>query len=201
MPTTPPPAIPEANAHAPASLPGDAVSEQSTFQRHCEMKPLQRPATRALQAKNRQVMALACSPAGVSITDLCALFKCSKEKARDVIASLRERKYITGQVKAWGATRYFDTPERAKQYRPPQPEASVLKLRTHWPLNLPGTPKPMHVPKAEAVAVVPDAVKRTMCPNWTHDPRYQLAPGEQPFGAGFAAVGIGRNVDTGRQWE
>jgi hypothetical protein len=35
---------------------------------------------------------------------------------------------------------------------------------------------------------------------YTHDPRFQCAPGEQPFGAGFSAVGIGRDVDTGRAW-
>jgi hypothetical protein len=33
-----------------------------------------------------------------------------------------------------------------------------------------------------------------------YDPRYQCAPGEQPWGAGFAAAGIGRDIATGRQW-
>ena len=34
----------------------------------------------------------------------------------------------------------------------------------------------------------------------THDPRYQVDPESNPFGAGFAAVGIGRDVQTGRVW-
>ena len=33
-----------------------------------------------------------------------------------------------------------------------------------------------------------------------YDPRYQCAPGERPWGAGFAAAGIGRDVTTGRGW-
>lgn len=38
------------------------------------------------------------------------------------------------------------------------------------------------------------------CPSYTHDPRYQCAPGEQTFGAGFQAVGPGRDINTGRAW-
>ena len=34
----------------------------------------------------------------------------------------------------------------------------------------------------------------------THDPRYQVDPASRPFGAGFAAVGIGRDVQTGCVW-
>jgi hypothetical protein len=34
----------------------------------------------------------------------------------------------------------------------------------------------------------------------SHDPRVQCAPGEAPFGAGFAAVGLGRDITTGRRW-
>lgn len=41
----------------------------------------------------------------------------------------------------------------------------------------------------------------TRCPGFTHDPRYQVAPGERVFGAGFAAVGIGRDITTGQPWE
>lgn len=44
------------------------------------------------------------------------------------------------------------------------------------------------------------AVKFTRCPSTPYDPRYQFAPGAVTFGAGFAAVGIGRDVDTGREW-
>ena len=40
----------------------------------------------------------------------------------------------------------------------------------------------------------------TVCPPVTHDPRYQVDPASRPFGAGFAAVGIGRDVQTRGAW-
>ena len=136
-------------------------------------------------------MKLACSAQGVSIDDIVSKFKVSKEKARDMIASLRERHYITGQVKAWGATRYFDTPERARSYKPvPVVKEAFLAPRTHWPMTLPGTPKSLYAPKKEAEAFVPEGVKRTVCPSWTHDPRYQCAPGDV-VPALFSALPIG----------
>lgn len=61
----------------------------------------------------------------------------------------------------------------------------------------------MHHPTAKpAIAdpVVPAGVKVQRGPSWTHDPRVQCGPNEQPFGAGFAAIGIGRSVETGRAW-
>lgn len=42
--------------------------------------------------------------------------------------------------------------------------------------------------------------KFTVCPSLGYDPRYQLPPGIRTFGAGFAAAGIGRDIDTGREW-
>jgi hypothetical protein len=37
-------------------------------------------------------------------------------------------------------------------------------------------------------------------PGELYDPRYQCAPGARPFGAGFAAAGVGRDVVTGAAW-
>jgi len=48
--------------------------------------------------------------------------------------------------------------------------------------------------------VVPAHVAVDRRPTVTHDPRYQCAPGERPYGAGFAAAGIGRDVTTGQPW-
>lgn len=44
-------------------------------------------------------------------------------------------------------------------------------------------------------------VRITKGPAYTHDARIQCAPGERPYGAGFAAAGPGRNIETGRAWE
>ena len=57
---------------------------------------------------------------------------------------------------------------------------------------LPTTTTPKAAPKRKP--------KVTRGPDWTHDPRYQCAPGEQPFGAGFAAAGPGRDITTGDAW-
>lgn len=61
----------------------------------------------------------------------------------------------------------------------------------------------MHHPAAKPAAaepVIPAGVKVQRGPSWTHDPRVQCAPNEQPYGAGFAAAGPGRDVTTGRAW-
>lgn len=58
-------------------------------------------------------------------------------------------------------------------------------------------------PSATQAQVEPSTTPQTRVtygPSYTHDPRHQCAPGEQPFGAGFSAVGIGRDLNTGRPW-
>lgn len=106
------------------------------------------------------------------------------------------------------STRYFSTQAAAEAYEARHPLTNEqkrkrknaikvsLKPASHWPMLLPGTPRAFYAPKAEAIVVVPEGVKRTKCPDWTHDPRYQMAPGVQPFGAGFAAAGIGRYLEV-----
>ena len=54
--------------------------------------------------------------------------------------------------------------------------------------------------KPEGDAIVPQGIKPLRGPSFTHDTRYQCAPGEIPFGAGFAAVGIWRSPLTGKAW-
>lgn len=71
----------------------------------------------------------------------------------------------------------------------------------------PGRPVSLRKPIGSApvafrdqVAVVPPGVQPTRGPSYLGDPRYQVLPGERVFGAGFSAVGIGRDVETGRGW-
>ena len=56
------------------------------------------------------------------------------------------------------------------------------------------------VPRSMVEATNPNGVKVQVCASPTHDCRVQCAPGEQPFGAGFAAVGIGHDLQTGNVW-
>lgn len=51
-------------------------------------------------------------------------------------------------------------------------------------------------PQGDADVIVPAGVKVTRGPSWTHDPRFQCAPGERHHGAGFARMGIGRYVEA-----
>jgi hypothetical protein len=75
------------------------------------------------------------------------------------------------------------------------------RRRELTPVNLPGTrrDKPL-APDAEPAAPRKGCAKVVIGPAWTHDPRYQCAPGEQPHGAGFVAAGIGRCAITGKPW-
>lgn len=61
----------------------------------------------------------------------------------------------------------------------------------------------MRHPAAQRGAIeplIPDGLQVQRGPSWTHDPRFTCAPGEQPFGAGFAAAGPGRDITTGKAW-
>lgn len=62
----------------------------------------------------------------------------------------------------------------------------------------PWAPKPkIEVPSP---VIAPDDPRIQRGPSYTHDPRFQVAPGERPFGAGFSATPIGHNPSTGLPW-
>ncbi|MGL4573944.1 MAG: hypothetical protein ACRCV9_04055 [Burkholderiaceae bacterium] len=84
-----------------------------------------------------------------------------------------------------------------------------LKDLSAWPKRLhASTLKFNHAIKGEAAAKKLGPAKKKskrepivhVLPSVRHDPRYQCAEGERVYGAGFAAVGVGRNVETGRPW-
>lgn len=56
-----------------------------------------------------------------------------------------------------------------------------------------------HKPVGEATN--PNNVQPQYGRHYTHDVRIQCAPDEQPFGAGFAAAGLGISPITGKGWE
>jgi hypothetical protein len=53
---------------------------------------------------------------------------------------------------------------------------------------------------APAEPVIPPTVKVTVCPSPAPYGRYQVDPSARPFGAGFSAAGIGRDLTTGQAW-
>lgn len=80
-----------------------------------------------------------------------------------------------------------------------RPLRSLAPPPRRQPAPLPGSGKAAVYRTAE---VQPKAKKAriTKGPSYTHNGRYQCAPGEQPYGAGFAAAGIGRDVTNGKGW-
>lgn len=71
-------------------------------------------------------------------------------------------------------------------------------------------PAPSGVPLRDAIAAAAEnacmevsiegGIRVTRYLGASCDLRYQVPPGSKPFGAGFAAVGLGRDVTTGRAW-
>jgi hypothetical protein len=159
---------------------------------------------------------LASGPQGATNAQVAQAFDWAAEEAGSRLSTqVRRGKLI--RVRVMGhKVRYFSNPDHAEAFGvatvplEPKPKrvpkrraekvAEMLEPAGHWPMHLPGTPKAVQVPDGPVV-VITAAVKRTEGPRWTHDPRYQVGPGERPFGAGFAAVGIGRNVENGKAWE
>ena len=85
----------------------------------------------------------------------------------------------------------------------PEPMGRSTKRRRYWLLEFLPAKKPpapagaeRHWRKPQPVHKPPPAAPTiTSARNYTHDPRYQVAPGAQVFGAGFAALGIGRYLE------
>lgn len=95
------------------------------------------------------------------------------------------------------------------------------ELAYRWAANVPPAPPPARPAKQRPTAqgrgpfaaqpaprtnqpqgptITPPGLAPKRVPHWTHDKRYQCAPGERPAGAGFAAAGIGRDITTGQAW-
>jgi hypothetical protein len=122
-----------------------------------------------------------------------------------VLAKMTRAGELTAAKVAGHLVHWFASPELAWRWEadatpkpPPTPTTrqQVPMARTRS--------APVHVPRPasriDQPAVIPAGLAPQRAAALTYDPRYQCAPGEQPFGAGFAAVGIGRDVDTGRTW-
>jgi len=101
--------------------------------------------------------------------------------------------FITQDVADMWATSTAPLPKAA----PTQRQKILLRRR-------PGLPAPATLGEradgADVPAQIPPGVQVQRCPSVAFDPRYQVDPASHPFGAGFAAAGIGRDVTTGRTW-
>ncbi len=96
---------------------------------------------------------------------------------------LTERGYCWSVRVTYRHSIYFSTPEAAERYDGRRWEPSQVKPR-------PNRPRP--VPAAEGEVIVPEGVQVQVGPAYTHDSRFQFAPGttrlpEGMQGAGFVA--------------
>ena len=133
--------------------------------------------------------------------------RAQKQRARE-----RER-LAAAEAAARLATREQAQAAKPPKAKPPQKAAKLHDIGTHMrSVARDGRVVTKHQATFDrqrqatvSAAPVPVAVdyskaKVTVCPGLGYDPRYQVAPGEKVFGAGFAAVGFGRDINTGRGW-
>jgi len=146
--------------------------------------------------------------------------KCDTNRAASVLAAMARNgeihaAHVPGVVRHWFASaelamrwKTSTTPPPSPSPRPrqrmvkmdrikePTDAQNVAMVRRQQPVvTIKGRASNTDTP-----ATVPASVKPQRGPSVTHDARYQCAPGERPYGAGFAAAGIGRDATTGLAW-
>lgn len=89
--------------------------------------------------------------------------------------------------------------QRAKS-RPASKNYGLGLVKAKAAKSAPVTIRNPEASKPQGDIVIPEGVRITRCPSPSYDSRYQVDPKSHPFGAGFAAVGIGRSVATGGAW-
>jgi hypothetical protein len=152
----------------------------------------------------KRLLAMAERPSGMHRKDIRDVFS---RESRDYALSAFDAMAAAGVLlflKQGREVRYFATAKAAQQY--------IDRLRDA-PLVLGTGMESFPVPVEEkrrrrramqfiepTTKVRSDGVVVSACKGFTHDPRYQVEPGAKVYGAGFAAVGPGRDVDTGKGW-
>lgn len=155
---------------------------------------------------SRGIVALAARPDGVTSAELGPI-GCLPQHATTRLGKLTSaghlvRCKVPGQLMHW-----FVTADAAAAWRARTPAGSEQERRARIRLGL-GLNTPVQMAIRVALRHLdPDApvdesrAIHTLCPSpAVGDVRYQIDPAERPFGAGFGAVGIGRDVMTGKGW-
>lgn len=173
-----------------------------------EQKPRNRLSERCMR-----MMVLADRPQGCTMREAYDAAECdAMQNVSGWLAKLCRAGYLW-RVKRHHGGRYFGSPEAAQAWDKANavPVAQAVAHRPqNWALDLPGTPKHLARPRGDkkaiprpaagACVITPDGLVITRCPSVSFDPRYQIDPAAHHFGAGFAHVGIGRDVQTGKAW-
>lgn len=158
--------------------------------------------------KRQQALAAIQSLDGAETVDVATAMGSTGNGAKSALRWL-ESHGMAWRVKPTGHTRdrWFGDETMARvwlsRYVPP---AMVLRAPkpNRFTATRRGLPAPVSVPHRPYAPVgeahVPAHIVPAVGVASGHDPRYQCAPGEQPFGAGFAAAGIGRYFGPGGVW-
>ena len=132
----------------------------------------------------------------------------AKTAEREARAAARLREGSAEASKAWRDGKLHSPSQKTTTHQGARPPMLPGSDRFRDPnAKKPGPPDLMRY-TAGASKIVPQVsgnvdVSRaivTIAPRVTHDQRYQVDPASRPFGAGFAACGIGRSVTTGQGW-
>lgn len=149
-----------------------------------------------MTTKMDKAFELASRPEGVAQHDLLKLLPWTRQQASNTLWFLEKHpKY-----------KVFVVRNQAREKRVFAKEADADAWRARHPSNhtigtWPVTSKAKHTRPFSPTACGPARVVPTKGVGYLgYDARFQVAPGERVHGAGFAAVGIGRDVTTGRPW-
>jgi hypothetical protein len=159
----------------------------------------------ATDPTRKRIVLMAQRPEGMHRKDIRGWFNsAARQHALEVFDALVAHGHLV-YVQEGRAVTYFAAPTTAlKHVEAPKPEALVIGS------GLGEFPVPAHEKKQRRsaqsfrqVSTVKrsDGVTVSECKGFTHDPRYHVEPGAKVYGAGFAAVGPGRDVDTGKGWQ
>lgn len=151
-----------------------------------------------------RVLALAERRDGVTLRGAVASTGCGTTAIQTALRDLELQLQLTRRAPGGVEPRWFARSEDADAW------VSALHSTVPVPEPKPGRQRgsamtvvvraPAAPPPPAGEVVYPPGVKVTRGPSWTHDPRFQVAPGERHHGAGFSRAGIGRDAITGREW-
>ena len=141
-----------------------------------------------VDARKAKILALCSRPGGANHSELMAELDCSVSCLQKTTRAMRQ----DGVIELSGLPGNIYARWYAAGKVPPEQQAKA-KAAAQMAIN---AKRPAMLEKQRAVLVsepviVPENVKRTVCPPWTHDVRYQLPPGTRIVG-GFATMGVGR---------
>ena len=141
-------------------------------------------------SKTERIKSLASRSEGASSIDVQEACRVNAANAHSHLTRLTQTGKLFRACQPGLRIRWFTNPARADAYGKfkPAPRAVIPAPVIIAPVKLRGR------------AITPKTAVRSRGLSAGFDPRYQCDPASSPFGAGFAAVGVGRDVDTGRPW-